>query len=234
MPCQIIVQHISDYYIKLRFKPYYGMAGSFLSPRHCFAIDTRQLGEQHQDWFDENAADIRSLVHDVNAAHDALLHSPTSRTFHERFFSMRATVQRKLRWMEINWWSRKAAQSYADISDINNINEARNGVYGPSRLSLHPVKSTDSVWIRNKEFIFARWTEYPQNLLNKVHTTDAGILNDLPTMQIIPKLDDPLAFDEVEKAILNLKDNKTAVPENIPAEVVVVISPHQSPRCGVC
>ena len=65
-----------------------------------------------------------------------------------------------------------------------------------------------------------RWAEYLQNLLNKVHTTDPGFLDDLPTLPFIPKLNDPPSFDEVEKAILSLKDNKAAGPDNIPAEVI--------------
>ena len=68
--------------------------------------------------------------------------------------------------------------------------------------------------------ILERWDEYLQNLLNKVHTTDPGFLDDLPTLPIIPKLDDPPSFDKVEKAILSLKDNKAAGPDNIPAEVI--------------
>ena len=63
-------------------------------------------------------------------------------------------------------------------------------------------------------------TNCQTNLHNKVHTTDPGFLDDLPTLPIIQKLDDPLSFDEVEKAILSLKDNKTAGPDNIPAEVI--------------
>ena len=61
------------------------------------------MGRRHQDLSDVNAADIRSLIHDKNAAHDTLLRNPTSRTLHERFSSIRAAVQRKLRWMENNW-----------------------------------------------------------------------------------------------------------------------------------
>ena len=60
------------------------------------------MERQHQDWFGDNATDIRSFIQDKNAAHDALLRNPTSRTLHERFSSKRATVQRKLRWMENN------------------------------------------------------------------------------------------------------------------------------------
>ena len=180
------------------------------------------MERQHQDWFDDNATDIHSLIHTKNVAHDAILRNPTSRTLHERYSSICATVQRKLRWMENNWWARKAAQmqSSANINDTKIFYEALKGVYGPSRFSLHHVRSTDGVLIKNKELILKRWAEYLQNLLNKVHTTDPGILDDLPTLPIIQKLDDPPSFDEMEKAILSLKDCKAVGPDNIPPEVI--------------
>ena len=68
------------------------------------------MERRHQDWFDDNATDICSLIHEKNAAHDALLRNPTSRTLRERFSSKRATMQRKLGWMENNWLAGKAAQ----------------------------------------------------------------------------------------------------------------------------
>ena len=124
--------------------------------------------------------------------------------------------------MENNWWARKAAQiqSYANINDTKSVYEALKGVYGPRRFSLHPVRSTVGILSKNKELILKRWAEYLQNQLNKVHTTDPDFLDDLPTLSIIPKLDDPPSFDEVEKAILSHKDNKAAGPDNIPAEVI--------------
>ena len=127
------------------------------------------MERRHQDWFDDNTTDIRFLIHDENAAHDALLRNPTSRTLRERSTSKLATVQRKLRWMENNWWAGKAAQiqSYANINDTTSFYEALKGVYRPSRFSLHPVRSTDGVLIKNKELIFERWAEYLHNLLNK-------------------------------------------------------------------
>ena len=180
------------------------------------------MDRRHQDWFDDNTTDIRSLIQNKYAAHDALLRNPTSHTLHGRFSSKRATVQRMLRWMENNWWARRAAQiqTYANINDTKSFYEALKGVYGPSRFSLHPVRSTDGVLIKNKELILERWAEYLQNQLNKVHTTNPDFLDDLPTLPIIPKLDDPPSFDEVEKAILGLKDNKAAGPDNISAEVI--------------
>ena len=126
------------------------------------------IERRHQDWFDDNATDIRSLIHDKNAAYDALLRNPTSRTLRERFSSKHATVQRKLRWMENNWRAGYVAQiqSYANINDTKRFYKALKGVYGPRCFSLHPVRSTDGVLIKNKELILKRWAEYPQNLLN--------------------------------------------------------------------
>ena len=136
--------------------------------------------------------------------------------------SKRATVQRKLRWMENNWLAEKAAQiqSYANINDTKSFYEALKAVYGPRHFSLDPVRSIDGDLIKNKELFLKRWDEYLQNLLNKVHTTDPGFLDDLPTLPIIPKLDDPPSFDEVERAILRLKDNNAASPDNIPPEII--------------
>ena len=71
--------------------------------------------------------------------------------------------------MENNWWSRKAAQiqSYTNINDTNSFYGALKGVYGPSRFSLHPARSTDGVLIKNKELILERLAENLQNLLSK-------------------------------------------------------------------
>ena len=155
------------------------------------------MARRHQHWFDDNATDIRYLIHDENAAHDAFLRNLTSRTLRERLSSKSATVQRMLRWMENNWWARKAAQiqSYAKINDTKSSYEALKRVYWPRRFSLHPFRSTDGVVIKNKELIIEGWIEYLQNLLNKVHTTDPGFLDDLPKLPVITKFDDPPSFD---------------------------------------
>ena len=50
---------------------------------------------------------------------------------------------------------RKAAQiqSYANSNDTKKFYEALESVYGPSRFSLHPVRSSDAVLIKNMELI---------------------------------------------------------------------------------
>ena len=142
------------------------------------------------------------------AAYSALLQNPASRTLHEHFFSIRATVQCKLCWMENNWWVAKAAQiqSYADVNDTKSFYEALKGIYRWTRLSLHPIGNIDGVLIKNMNMILARWAECLQNLLNNVHAIDPGFLDDLPTQLIIPKSDDSPSFGKVEKAVPGLKD----------------------------
>ena len=71
--------------------------------------------------------------------------------------------------------------------------------------------------------ILARWDEFLQNLLNKVHATEPDFLDDLPILLISPNLDDPPSFNKVEKAALSLKDNTAAGPDNIPAEVISMV-----------
>ena len=79
------------------------------------------------------------------------------------------------------------------------------------------IQCTAGVLIKNKELILARWAEYLQNLLSKVHISDPGLLDDLPTLPIIPYLCNQLSYDEVEKVILFLNDNKAAGTDNITA-----------------
>ena len=99
-------------------------------------------------------------------------------------------MQRRLRWMENNWWAGKAAhiQICANTNDTKNFFDALKFVSGQRRFSLHLVKRTDGVLIKNKALNLEVWAEYLQNLLNKVHTTDPDFLEDLPTLPIIQSL----------------------------------------------
>lgn len=71
---------------------------------------------KHQDWFDDSAPDIHSLLRLKHKAHAAHLASPQSITMKIPLISIRAEVQRTLRAMENYWWIRKAGeiQLYAD------------------------------------------------------------------------------------------------------------------------
>ena len=58
-----------------------------------------------------------------------------------------------------------------------------------------------------------------KELLNCVNPTDPTLVDLIPQLPIIPQLDHPPAFYEVEAAIKGLKNNKSAGPDGIPADV---------------
>ena len=57
-------------------------------------------------------------------------------------------------------------------------------------------------------------------MLNMVHTIDHSFQDELPTLPIIPKIEDPPSFDEMKKVILSFKNNKIAGSDNIPVAVI--------------
>ena len=65
---------------------------------------------KHQDWFDNTSPDIHNLLHSKYKAHAALLANPQSPTAKTHYISIRAEVQRTLRVMENDWWTRKASE----------------------------------------------------------------------------------------------------------------------------
>ena len=67
---------------------------------------TETLGfsmRKHQDWFDDSLLQIRNLLHEKNAAHDASLRNPGSASLRSRWQELCSKVQRELRLMENNW-----------------------------------------------------------------------------------------------------------------------------------
>ena len=73
--------------------------------------------------------------------------------------------------------------------------------------------------MKDHEGILSRWAEHLKELLNCVNPTDPTLVDLIPQLPIIPQLDHPPAFYEVEVAIKGLKNNKSAGPDGIPAEV---------------
>jgi len=178
--------------------------------------------KRHQDWFDDQRHDILSLLHEKNDAHDALLRNPNSASLRQRWKELRNKVQTDLRQMENKWWTQKAEeiQRFADTNDTQKFYEALKTIYGPTQHAVHPVKSKDGTKvIKDHEGILSRWAEHLKELLNCVNPTDPTLVDHIPQLPIIPQLDHPPAFYEVEAAIKGLKNNKSAGPDGIPAEV---------------
>ena len=83
--CNAIAQSLSHISTTTTFNCTSKLAMEWQALSSAFLIASQSIlgnmERRHQVWFDDNAANISSLIHDINSAHDVLLRNPTSRTF---------------------------------------------------------------------------------------------------------------------------------------------------------
>ena len=75
-------------------------------------MSTEILGYQkkrHQDWFDENDADIARVVKEKNNAHNNFLNHPT-RNNNQKWKDLKRKVQMTTREMKNAWWDNNAKE----------------------------------------------------------------------------------------------------------------------------
>ncbi|VDM03189.1 unnamed protein product, partial [Schistocephalus solidus] len=99
----------------------------------CTAIEV--LGRsrrQHQDWFDDNDADISNLLTEKNGLHKAYMKIRTDAT-KAAFFKCRRLIQQRLREMQDAWMIRKAKEIQGDAghNEMKNFFKAIKAIYGP-------------------------------------------------------------------------------------------------------
>ena len=125
--------------------------------------------------------------------------------------------------MENEWWLRKAQeiQQHADNNNTYAFYDAVKSLHGPQRQNIVPVRLADgSVLLKDKQQILERWAEHFNSLLNKSNPSDPSVLNALPELPPVPSLDEPPTFIEVLSAVRSLKNNKSAGPDGLPAEIL--------------
>ncbi|VDL91696.1 unnamed protein product [Schistocephalus solidus] len=85
---------------------------------------------QHQDWFDDDDADISNLLAEKNGLHKAYMDLRTDAT-KPAFFRSRRLVQQRLREMQDAWMIRKAEeiQGYANRNEMKNFFKAIKATY---------------------------------------------------------------------------------------------------------
>ena len=190
---------------------------------HSSALEALgQSRKRHQDWFDCNSAEIQSLLNTKREAHKALLSCPGSPTLKSTFTAARTAAQRALRSMEDTWWRQKAQeiQNLADCNNTQGFYDAIKALYGPRKRAIAPVRSADgSTLFKDRHEILARWANHFESLLNHTNPVDPHILDNLPDLPTTTHLDTPPLHSEIQQAIAGLKNNKSAGPDGIPAEV---------------
>lgn len=181
-----------------------------------------QSRKHHQDWFDSNSAEIQTLLKIKHDAHKALLSCPGSPTLKATFNAARSATQRALRIMEDTWWVKKAEeiQRMADCNNSQGFYDAIKTLYGPRKRAIAPVRSADgSTLLKDRHEILTRWANHFETLLNLNNPVDISILDNIPDLSLVTHLNNPPQFLETRQAIASLKNNKSAGPDGIPAEV---------------
>ncbi len=177
----------------------------------------------HQDWFDDNNMEIRTLLQNKNRAHVAAINNPTSQRLRATYADLRSRVQSTLRNLQNAWWQNKAheIQAFADSNDQHNFYDAIKRIYGPTRGNSAPLRSADGdTLIKDTPGILNRWVEYLNELLNRTNPVDQSFIDHLPQLPEIASLDMPPTFCEIHLAIKNLKNNKATGPDGIPGELL--------------
>ncbi|VDM00010.1 unnamed protein product [Schistocephalus solidus] len=99
---------------------------------------------QHQDWFDDNDADISNLHAEKNRLHKAYMDLRTDAT-KAAFFRCRRLVQQRLRETQDAWMVRKVEeiQAYADRIDMKTFFKVIKAIYGSCIKETAPLLSSD-------------------------------------------------------------------------------------------
>jgi len=119
--------------------------GSFPEAVYSAATDTLGFMERkHQDWFDENEADIKKLIDKLHKAHkDHLVDKTSSKK--KQDYQWARHLQQKLRKMKNNWWKKKAVelQAAADNHDMKSLHDGLRTVNRPKVSGSTTVRTSD-------------------------------------------------------------------------------------------
>ena len=187
------------------------MAAIGTAPRH------------HQDWFDDQSADIKVLLERKHQCLRSHQNDPTSIPKRDALRNSKQECQRELRRMQNEWFANKAEEIEKHSAENNSkkLYSSLNAVYGRQAGAGSPplLDSTGEHLITDKEKILERWREHFDNVLNRPSSVNEEAINRLPQVEINMSLAEVPTLDEVNKAISSLSNGKAPGADGIPAEV---------------
>ncbi|XP_076044760.1 uncharacterized protein LOC143027364 [Oratosquilla oratoria] len=196
---------------------------SFRDTVHSAALESLgPVTRNHQDWFDENNAEIQKLLEEKHRLLRAHQNDPSCTAKKAAFTKIRSKMQTKLRHMHDFWLSAKAYEirGYGDRHDTKRFYDALKAVYGPQSSVSSPLLSTDgSTLLTEKKLILERWAEHFNNVLNRPAQINDEAIARLPQVPTNNDLDDPPSEDEICQAIKQMSTGKAPGSDAIPAEV---------------
>jgi hypothetical protein len=175
----------------------------------------------HQDWFDQNDAEIAEMLDEKHRLLTAYLSSNTN-SAKEAFARARRRVQSRLREMQDSWLLKKAEeiQSYADNHRMKEFYSAVKEIYGPQTSGSAPIYDAEgSTLLTDKKMILQRWAEHFEAVLNRPSEINQDAINRLPQVPPRDELDRQPSLQELVKAIKQLSNGKAPGADGIPAEV---------------
>nr|VZH98591.1 unnamed protein product [Spirometra erinaceieuropaei] len=176
---------------------------------------------QHQDWFDDNDAAIRSLLAEKNRLHKAYVEHPTDAN-KAVFYRSRRHLQQRLRDMQDAWTARKVKeiQGYADSNEWEYFFSAIKAVYGRPTKGTAPLLSADgSTFLTEKTQILQRWAEHFLTVLNRPSVIYDAAIERLPQVETNVDLDLPPSLQETIRAVQQPSSGKAPGSDAIPDEV---------------
>ena len=177
---------------------------------------------KHHDWFDEADKEIQELLEKKRSCNNHLLAKPDDQAAKAAYKPACSTLQAKLRTMQNDWWTGLAqrTQQYADMGDIRAFYEALKAIYGPSHQIQAPLRSSNgSTLLKDKEAILQCWSEHFEGLFSDQRTVQVSSLAKIPQVDVKLKLDDLPTREEIGKATMQLKVDKSPGINGSPAEV---------------
>ena len=180
------------------------------------------LTRYHQDWYDEEDKEIHELLEKKRSCHNHLLAKPDDQAAKAAYKTACSTLQAKLRTMQTDLWTGLAERTrwYADMGDMHTFYEALKAIYGPSHQIQAPLRSSNgSTLLKDKEAILQRWSEHFEGLFSDQRTVQVSSLAKIPQVDVKLKLNDLPTREEIGKATMQLKVDKSPGIDGIPAEV---------------
>ncbi|VDL98528.1 unnamed protein product [Schistocephalus solidus] len=182
----------------------------------------------HQDWFDDNDADISNLLAEKNGILKAYMSLRTDAT-KAAFFRCCRIVRQRLREMQDAWMVRKAEQiqEYADRNEMKNFFKAIKAIYGPCIKGTAPLLSSDgTTLLTEKSQILKRVAEHFRSVLNCSSAISDAAIDRLPQVDMSNDLDLPPSIPETIRVVQQISSGKAPGSDAIPPEVYK----HDGPR----
>ncbi|VDL99755.1 unnamed protein product [Schistocephalus solidus] len=183
---------------------------------------------QHNDWFDENDANISNLLAEKNGLHKVYMHLLIDATI-AAFFKCPRFVQQQLQTIQDAWMGRKAEkiQEYVDRKEMKNFFKAIKAIYSPCIKRTAPLLSSDGTTLLTKKSqIMKRWAEHFRSVLNCSPVISNAATSRLLQVDRKTNLDLPPHLPETIWTVQQIPKGKALKPDAISPEV----SKHGGPQ----